>query len=433
MLYNIIMKQYFNNFKPLLLLFLIYFIAACSTAEDDEEVPIQLLGIDVVTASSRAPSENANQETMELFLKVSEKNLKQDISYTWYVEEIVLDIDSYSLNIDTSSDEEYTKQTVRTNYFIEKSQNPLNVMLSVYKEGYYKVSVVASNLIETKQKSIVIKVGNPDFPSLQYSFNLPPSDLTADDFVGGFYCKYTGAVAKNDNNEEFYVKASDIGAQWFDTGVRFNPFTSFSITTGTHIVEYNKARQIVSLGKNSLLAGVDGLYYDTDKNKATDVLISPVLLKNLKNNSFFKLYRKGAADWVDGSVYVSSLMWGVDSEDNTTFEYGENTLSKDKMSLSLTLQDKFLAKIFIGSIGQKVPNNKYRVYFSPDGIDSNELDLKKEREYQGLPYGHLIGRLGDQGKTFPIGVQYTYTNTQIPQVYEYDQTTKTYKLVVFNK
>jgi hypothetical protein len=305
-------------------------------------------------------------------------------------------------------------------------------MLSVYKEGYYKVSVVASNLIETKQKSIVIKVGNPEFPTLRYSFNLPPTDLTTDDFVGGFYCKYTGAVAKTDNNEEKYVKASDISAQWFDTGIKFNPFTSFSIKTGTHIVEYNKTRQIVSLGKNSLLAGVDGLYYDTDKNKAVDVLISPVLLKNLKNNSTFKLYRKGAADWAEGEISVSSLMWGVDSDDNTTFEYSENVLSKDKTSLILTLQDKFLAKIFIGSIGHKVPNNKYRVYFSPDGIDSNELDLKKEREYQGLPYGHLIGRLGEDGKTFPIGVEYTYTNTQVPQIYEYDQSTKTYKLVSFS-
>lgn len=425
------MKVYIKRFFTFLIIFSILF--GCSTAEEDEEAPIQLISISAIPVSGRGPSETADQQDMELFLKVSEKNLQQDIIYNWYVEEIPLDIDSYKDGIDVSSDEDVTKMSNYSNFFLEKSKSPLNVMLSIYKPGYYKISVVASNLIETKQKSIIIKVGSPDFPTLRYSFNFPKNDLTSDDFVGGFIVKYTGSVNNENNGEQKFIEAKDIGSTWFDTGVAFNPLTSFSITTGTHVVEYNKEKHIVSLGKNNLLAGVDGFYYDTNKSKNLDVLLSPVLLKNIQSDFIFKLYKKGSSSWADGSIFVSSLMWGVDEYENPLFECVEKTLSKDKTEVEIPVNNKFLAKVFIGSMGHKVPNNEYKVYFSPDGIDSNEYDLKKERPFQGLPYGHLVGKLGENGKVFPVGVKYVYSNTQNAPIFGYDIVSKTYRQLSFGK
>ena len=423
------MKNYTEKLSRFLAsLLLIFVLFCCSTSEEDEEAPIQLQGITMTSAVSRAPSESAYQQDVEFFLKVSEKNLKQDISYTWYVEEVEMDI-RLPENEDDLTADDYTAATKSGSYFIEKSGNPLDVMISFYKEGFYKVTVVAGNLIETQQKSVIIKVGEPEFPTLQYKFNFPQTDLTADDFAGGFYCSYTGAADDESNDVVTFVPARDIAAGWFDTKIHFNPFSSFSITTGTHVVEYNKSQHIVSLGNNSLLAGVDGLYYDTDKTKMNDILISPVLLKNIKSDWTFKIYRKGSAVWTDGTVRVSSLMWGTDEHDNPVFESVDNVLDSEHTSLTIALHSKFLAKMFIGSMGYKVPNNEYRVYFSPDGIDSNEFDIKKEREYPGLPYGHLIGRLGRTGKTFPIGVGYSYSSIDTTPIYEYSKENGSYRNV----
>ena len=422
------MKNYTEKLSKFFIAFLTVFVLfCCSTSEEDEDAPIQLLSIKMTPATSRTPNESAYQQDVEFFLQVSEKNLKQDIVYHWYVEEVELDIKLPQTEDDESADA-YTQATKSGSYFIEKSGNPLDVMISFYKEGFYKVSVVAGNLIETQQKAVIIKVGEPKFPTLQYKFNFPQTDLTADDFAGGFYCSYTGAEDDASNDEITFVPAKDIAADWYDTGIRFNPFSSFSITTGTHIVEYNKTKHIVSLGKNSLLAGVDGLYYDTDKTKMNDILISPVLLKNIKSDWTFKIYRKGSAVWTDGAVRVSSLMWGTDEHNNPVFESADDVLDSEHLSLSIALHSKFLAKMFIGSMGYRVPNNEYRVYFSPDGIDSNEFDIKKEREYPGLPYGHLIGRLGNTGKTFPIGVEYSYTSIDTTPIYEYNQENGSYRM-----
>ena len=428
-MYNMSMKNYTERLSVFLTAFLMVFVLlCCSTAEEDEEAPIQLQGITMTPAVSRTPSESAYQQDVEFFLKVSEKNLKQDISYTWYVEEVEMDIRLPEADDDLTADD-YTSATKSGSYFIEKSGNPLDVMISFYKEGFYKVTIVAGNLIETQQRSVIIKVGNPEFPTLQYKFNFPNTDLSSDDFAGGFYCLYTGAADDASNDVITFVSAKNVAGGWFDTGIHFNPFSSFSITAGTHVVEYNKSKHIVSLGKNSLLAGIDGLYYDTDKTKMNDILISPVLLKNIKSDWTFKIYRKGSAVWTDGAVRVSSLMWGTDAHDNPVFESADSILNSEQTSLSIALHSKFLAKMFIGSMGYKVPNNDYRVYFSPDGIDSNEFDIKKERECPGLPYGHLIGRLGKAGKTFPIGVGYSYNSSDTTPIYEYSKESGGYRNV----
>ena len=80
----------------------------------------------------------------------------------------------------------------------------------------------------------------------------------------------------------------------------------------------------------------------------------------------------------------------------------------------------YLAKIFIGSMGHRVIPNNYYVYFGPEGLDSPELDPKNNRDFPTLPYGFLIGKLGKNGKPFPIGNRYSYSYSNKIDIYEQD-------------
>ena len=214
------------------------------------------------------------------------------------------------------------------------------------------------------------------------------------------------------------IEADNINYSWFDTEIEINPFKPFIIETGTHILEDNKQFYLASLSKNSFLAGCDGIYYDYLDITSKEILISPIILKNISENVIIKIYRKGSFIWHSGDIYLSNLMWGYDDEGKSKFVSSNSILNKENSVVSSYLNNKFLVKLFVGSVGHKVMNNDYFVYFSTDGLDTDELDTKKRRAFSGLPYGHLLGRLGTDGKVFPIGTKFNYLNSNIIPIYE---------------
>ncbi|MCG8570814.1 MAG: hypothetical protein MJB14_11805, partial [Spirochaetes bacterium] len=69
----------------------------------------------------------------------------------------------------------------------------------------------------------------------------------------------------------------------------------------------------------------------------------------------------------------------------------------------------YLAKVFIGSFGHRVLPNDYAIFYSPEGTNTNEFDHTFQRDVPTLPYGYIIGKLGQRGDVFPIGTNYQYS------------------------
>ncbi|MBP7554493.1 MAG: hypothetical protein KA885_13785 [Spirochaetes bacterium] len=400
----------------------IFILLSCSTNEDDNDAPLEIKDISINEVIDRVPKVGIYQTDVELFAQLNEKNLEQDIFYEWFVESVELDIQRInSIEDIPQKDEPATtiKKIESKNYFLEVGKNPLNVLLSVYKQGYYKVSLVATNLEETTEKSVLLKIGEPEIPHLFLKFNIPKTkDLSADNFRGEFFIQVINDNKITKNAKIISINARDINSGWFDASIDINPLFSFGVNAGTHLVKDEESINLCSLGRNGMPTGYDGLKYDIADILGKDVFISPILLKNINNNSIFKIYKTGDKNWSSGVIYLSLLMWGYDDEGKDEFTFVENSVTAQNKEITNYLNNKFLAKAFIGSIGHKAPLNDYYIYFSPEGLDSEELDANKKREFSSLPYGCLIGKLGENGVSFPIGSKYVYTENSGLPIYE---------------
>lgn len=401
---------------------IISFLLACSTNEEDNDAPLEIKDISINEVIDRVPKVGKYQTDVELFAQLNEKNMEQDIFYEWFVESVELDIRHINSIEDIPvKDQPATtiKKIESKNYFLEVGKNPLNVLLSVYKPGYYKISLVATNLEETTEKSVLLKIGEPEIPHLFLKFNIPiTKDLSADSFKGIFFIQVVNDSKTAKNAKIVSINASDVNSGWFDTSIDINPLLSFGFNAGTHLVKDEETVNLCSLGRNGMPTGYDGLKYDIADVLDKDVFISPILLKNINNNSIFKIYKTGDKNWISGVVYLSLLMWGYDDKGKDEFTFIENSVTAQNKEITNFLNNKFLAKAFIGSIGHKAPLNDYYIYFSPEGLDSEELDANKKREFSSLPYGCLIGKLGENGVSFPIGSKYVYTETSGLPIYE---------------
>lgn len=462
-----------KNIILLLISFIIFL--SCSTNEKEEEKPIVIENIELLPSLNRTPKVNYFQTDVELMAKMSADNLNQDIFYEWEIEEIKIDIQSNltSLNLnqdknklnnkkiikddtlnstsnikDLSSEEQkynkiknekendlpnisdivLQKEDKNPNYYLYLSNNPLNCMLSIFKAGYYKITLRAMNTKEIKEKSIILKVGETLVPELFLKLNIPPLKQNIDN--------------SNDQNKEFikgkiYIQIQDDFEQnekivkiegknfingWYNTHIKINPFYSFIITAGTHVVkDEDNTLYILSLGKSKLPVGYDSIYFDFLDKKMNTITTSPIVLKNFQKNSLLSIYKKGTKKWEEGDIYLTYLIWGLNSENKEEFLFYEKVLNEKDKSINTYLDNKFLVKIYIGSIGVISKNNNFFIFFSPEGLSTDELDTKKEREISGLPFGYLLGKLGEDGKIFPIGYTYTYLYSNNFPIFQLDE------------
>ena len=109
-------------------------------------------------------------------------------------------------------------------------------------------------------------------------------------------------------------------------------------------------------------------------------------------------------------------MWKEDNTEYDKFIYLKKELNNNITKISMNLSNIYLSKIFVGSFGHRVPFNNYYIYFGPEGTNLDELDPKNTREFPGLPYGFLLGKLGEDGVIFPISNEYDYETNQILKV-----------------
>ena len=399
-----------NKFVLYFIIIIFFLSFSCSTDTKKNDEPIEIKSIQIEQSHNRMPKESDFQVDLELHGIVNEENLKRDIQYKWLIEYVKLDIKSF----DTSNDLTVNYRDI--NYYIDIDKNPLNAILSVYKEGYYKITLSASNINETKLFSIIVKIGDPELPNLFVKLNIPKiNKADKNDFRGRFFLGFNNGnnVSQIDITE---LPSSSMMDEWYKTGIKINPFESFHLEAGTHIIDA-KPVYICSLNKTGIPREIDGLLYDFQNIKEKQIKTSPLILKDLDTNTILSIYKTGKEKWSRGEIMLSYLTWGYDENKNDQFLYFENKLNNTNKIATTYINTKYLIKIFIGSVGVRLFDYDYFVYFGPEGIDSEEFDVNKEREIPGLPYGYLIGKLGKDGTPFPIGNSYDYINSNNLKIY----------------
>lgn len=416
----------FNFIKNIFIFSILALLIACSSETQTEDAPIDIKSLNANYVEDRAPKENDFQIEIELLGSVSDANLKQDIYYEWYVEYIKLDIDKNANPLENiEQDDETNDVKILVNndkylegyYFLDVSKNALTAMVSIYVEGFYKVTLQASNENETKDYSIILKIGEPKLPHLFTKVNIPAIEkVKPEDFKGSFYL--TLGTEKNDNRKIHKLNANKMMDDWLDTDITIDPFKSFSFITGTHIID-NKSKTICSLSNCDLSSIDPSISYSINDYEPLPVTISPILLKDLTNSITISLEKSKNQIWSQGNIYLSYLLWGLNEEKKDEFTFFEELLNNENPKITTEIINKYLAQIFIGSFGHRMILNKYYIYFGPNGTDTDEIDPKNKRDYTGLPYGYLLGKLGPKGQVFPIGNEFSY---------DYQNDIKTYHL-----
>ena len=404
---------------------IIYLVINCSTPySDDEDDNVVVNDISIKKVSDKVPVENSSQIDLELLGIINNENYKQDIDYNWYIEYLTLDLDidnnssiKDSLDIDLINEDLIINRYLEGYYFLEVSKkNPLNALLSIYRDGFYKITLKVTDNNGIKEYSIIIKIGEPILPDLFVKVNIPKMNkLSKNDFIGKFYLN---VFLNNgfDNSNTIEINANEIKDDWYDTGIIINPFESFNIIAGTHILKDN-FQHISSIIKSvDLDDEYDYIGYTLNNEEFNHINSNPLIIKGNNYNNFI-ISKLGSTLWLKGNLYVSFLMWQDDNNtDYDKFIYFKRELNQNNTKIVINLNNIYLSKIFVGSFGHKVPFNNYYIFFGPEGINLDELDPKNIREYPGLPYGFLLGRLGDNGTVFPISNEYSYKTKKIIKV-----------------
>lgn len=398
-----------------LIILLIFIIMGCSNPQsDDNDKNIGVKDITVNKVSNRSPVENSNQIDLELLAYNRENDLNHENDYKWYIEYLKLDIDNNfsaedKFKIEDVEDKLSINKYLEGYYFLDVSKsNPLNALLSIYKEGFYKITVKSENSNNAYEYSVIVKVGEPSLPNLFVKVNMPKiAKLVNQDFIGKFYLSfynYNQAIT----SEIIELKADQMQDDWFDTGIRINPLESFKIIAGTHILNGN-IKSISSIINNSNSSEANSIEYISNNEEAKSFSSTPIIIKGNNHNNL-TIKKSGTKSWFKGSLYISCLTWKDDDSEYDKFISFEKLLNEVDSEVLINLDNIYLSKIFIGSFGHKFPFNNYYIYFGPEGTNLTELDPKNERDFPALPYGSLLGRLGKDGEVFPISNYYNFEN-----------------------
>lgn len=394
-----------KTYKAVLYLFytLIFFLYLinCTADKSDENLKINIQKIVFNEVQNRAPKENEFQVEFELFGIVTDETLKQDIEYKWLVEYLNLEIFNENSNFfenDNTSDLNKANSNSKSNYFLDVSNNPLNALLSVYKSGFYKITLQASNIKEIKEYSIIIKIGEPAFPELLVKFNIPQNDkFKAEDFKGNLFL----TVRNDENAADLLIDAKKIRDKWYSTGIKLDPFNYINIKSGSHKLD-NKTNDLASLNFDE---NPDDYISYTLNNTNNPITTLPIVLNNIRQETNITIKKSGTAKWNQGEIFIGILKWTLNDQKDE-FNYSEKILNKESPIIRTKFNNEYLVKIFIGSIGHRANPNNYFVYFGPEGTNIEELDPKNQREISSLPYGYLIGKLDSSDKMFAIGNEF---------------------------
>ena len=237
--------------------------------------------------------------------------------------------------------------------------------------------------------------------------------LSTNNYTGKFYLK---KFPKDQSNSSDFseLHAKEMRDDWYDTGIVVNPFEPFKIIAGTHILN-DTSQNISSVINNKELYGYDSIGYQLNNEEMKYFSFSPLIIKG-NNYKKILINKTGSTTWLKGNLYISFLMWKDDNTEYDKFIYLKREINQNNTKINTNLNGSYLTKVFIGSFGHKMPFNNYYLYFGPEGANLDELDPKNTREYPGLPYGFLLGKLGEEGTVFPISNEFVYDTKRILKV-----------------
>lgn len=402
---------------------LLLLLSSCTVSNSNLESESTVLGIRPSVSTRAVPRESAFQVELELKGVVNEAALSNnEIRYNWSVEQLKHDIsESYTKTKGDQSSDKYEYKA--PNFLLESTKEGLNCYLSIYEAGYYKVTLSSKSGLFTSKSSVILKIGSPTLPELYTKVNIPSlKDGEKRDYRGRFFLKVEGEL--NTINTE--LKASELKDDWYNTEIKINPFSSFNILSGTHIGSYlDNEGQVIStlysLGRESSGKNAANITYSLNReNKSKELTLSPLLFSQDDGISSITIVKDNKTGW-NNTIYLTLLNWGFDKRKREKFSFIELTLSDRTPKKLISLKDYFLSKLFIGSYGHRLLPNRYFVYFSPEGVNSKDFDLANRREIPGLPYGYLLGKLGEQGKPFPIGHHFSYYYSDNTPIYYLDK------------
>ena len=231
---------------------------------------------------------------------------------------------------------------------------------------------------------------------------------------------------KNITKDDLYeFNLKDLSSDWYATSVFLDPYLSFGVDAGSYVATDGKYLHLGNVTKGGYSSG--NIRYDYKDDKGLTLKNSPLILNKFKTNTVFSIYKDGIK-WFKGELSVNSLIWGNDDDGNDTFTYSEEFIDNNNPKIVTYFDNKYLAKIFVGSVSYKISKERYYVSFGPEGTDMEELDLAKKRDFTGLPFGYLLGKVGIGGTPFPIGNSYYYSPTLSGKVYEVLETNSSIKL-----
>ncbi|MCG8571300.1 MAG: hypothetical protein MJB14_14290, partial [Spirochaetes bacterium] len=274
--------------------FLLLLFLSCTVASSEKGEELTIESINTQIISDQFPQESEYQVNIKLTASLSSSvDNNEDLYYEWEVN--YLDIDVYNQiaieTHDASTDKIESKLKNNHHYFLEVSKSSTKALLSVYKEGYYQVIFRATNFINEEESSIILKIGNPEYPHLFLKTNIPPiPNANPEDFLGQIFININSST----NNTIQELKASDLQDIWYDTGIKLNPFSYFNISAGTHLVFKEDEEPHVLSFSNKLAKNRYSFVYSLNHSEeSTPVLLSPIVLSNLKNKNHLDIFFNG--------------------------------------------------------------------------------------------------------------------------------------------
>ena len=380
-------------------------LIGCSTEENKEVESIRLSGIEITDASLIVPKENEIQYDV-LIKPIIENTDNIPLLYEWQVNQIIIE----NINSDQTTD---SAQIISREYFLDIANDGKSAILSSFKDGYYKITLSVYDYIEYKETALIIQLGQPVNPELYVSFNLPPTNQNSNNsvFTGKIFYQFKDEF---NTSELTSLNADIIGNGWYNTAIKVNPLRGFGIHFGS-LITNNKTDDDTIIKEIATIDSIETNQFRTTPLSFLNGLNRSIMINNrleFKENIIDQTVSYSLPDNTDisdGSLFIGALTWGFNDKNVREFNFISSIINSENIKVTQTYRNKFLIKVFAGSIGIKPANSNYFIYFTPAGINSNDIDPNSLRAFPGAPYGAIIGRLGTEGIPFHIGSFYEHS------------------------
>lgn len=406
--------------KRILLFFIcIVFILACSSEEDKERSDF---GVKNITPYFSGIDPESNEVKFEFQANLNDKIHSEVFFQNWEIEKISLEnYEFYSQNLDKDLRKLENKLT-DCDFIYESKNDDLSKNSAVfYKPGYYRISYSITDYVDTQKKDLILKIGDVDIPELYFLLNVPTNDEdVSDDYIGYFEISANNIDVTADYID---IKLADLRKSWYNSKIKIDSMKQFVINSGIHVDTKNEKGEIISkefmyISDFIQLQGKDSsVFFNNEEINLTNYPIEVLMKKRSFASNMENVFYS-----TKNSIYFSLLKFFEEAEGKCFFESSYDTFDLQRFPYKFEKNGKNIvsSSLFVGTAGIHFRKSNYTVCFSSDGIISEVVDSDKKRPYPAYPYGYLFGRLGKNGRVFPVGKYFLSELKKIDNFYVYD-------------